>query len=352
MLSSGIDSRILFDKLNKNISPFTLRFKNSRYDESEKVKQICEKRNIKLNICDFNFKILEENFDETIESFDKPICDSVIFPTFHLNKIISNDYKVSFSGEGADEIFGGYYYFNLAKQINNINKFKILFIVKNLVKLTNIKLLNYFFGYQGYIGKYGKNRLFNFFNSDTKTINNFFNLISVFDDEEISNMSNNNIYKNELIQDLNFKNLINDNIKNWLVKYNLYKIDQMSMYNGLEVRVPYLDNTFYEILNHIKKETLINLYNNKIVLKKYFNKYIENTKTKKTALQNYYDKSQMSNFINLIDNKLNKNSYIFEFIDKNYYNYLLEEFKKNPELLLDKKISCVLILNSWLEKNG
>ena len=44
MLSSGIDSRILFEKLNKNITPFTLRFKNSQFDESEKVKEICKQK--------------------------------------------------------------------------------------------------------------------------------------------------------------------------------------------------------------------------------------------------------------------------------------------------------------------
>ena len=75
-------------------------------------------------------------------------------------------------------------------------------------------------------------------------------------------MSNQKIIRDEISEDLNIKT-INDNIDNWLVKYNLYKIDQMSMYNGLEVRVPYLDNLFYEIINHIKKRSIIKLYNNK-----------------------------------------------------------------------------------------
>ena len=156
MLSSGIDSRILFEKLNKNITPFTLRFKNSQFDESEKVKEICKQRGVDLNICDFNFKILNDNYDDTIDCFDKPICDSVIFPTFYLNKKISSNFKVSFSGEGADEIFGGYYYFNLAKHINYINKFKVSFIAKNLIKFSNLKILNSLFGYQGNLGKFGK----------------------------------------------------------------------------------------------------------------------------------------------------------------------------------------------------
>ena len=86
-------------------------------------------------------------------------------------------------------------------------------------------------------------------------------------------MSNQKIIRDEISEDLNIKTLINDNIDNWLVKYNLYKIDQMSMYNGLEVRVPYLDNLFYEIINHIKKRSIIKLYNNKRFLKNILKKY-------------------------------------------------------------------------------
>ena len=333
MLSSGIDSRILLEKLNKNISPYTIRFKNSKYDESKKVERICKNKNIKLNICDFNFEAMEENYNETINSFDKPICDSVIFPTFFLTKQISLKYKVTFSGEGADEIFGGYYYFNIAKKINLANKFRSNFVIRNIVKNTNYKILNYLFGYQGSIGKFGKERFLNFFNKDTKDINNFYNLISVFDDYEISKMLGKNIIENNLFKNLNIKNLMEDNIDNWLVKYNLSKIDQMSMYNGLEVRVPYMDNTFYNILNDIKKNSLFYLYNNKRVLKNYFNKYIQNIPTKKTAFQNYYTDSQIKNYTNLIENKINKNSYIFQFIEYQKYYEILNDFKKRPELL-------------------
>ena len=64
--------------------------------------------------------------------------------------------KVIISGEGADEIFGGYYYLKIAKLVYLINKLKLNFICRKFLKYTNYRILNVFFNYQGELGNLGK----------------------------------------------------------------------------------------------------------------------------------------------------------------------------------------------------
>ena len=57
------------------------------------------------------------------------------------------------------------------------------------------------------------------------------------------------------------KDIILENFNKWLPNYTLYKTDQLSMHNSLEVRVPYLNNQFYDLFFQ-----LIN-YRNSLFLK-------------------------------------------------------------------------------------
>ena len=66
-----------------------------------------QKQNLEILEFKNRFKF---SIDKAINSFDSPICDSVIFPMSTLFETIGKKYKVTISGEGADEIFGGYYF--------------------------------------------------------------------------------------------------------------------------------------------------------------------------------------------------------------------------------------------------
>ena len=79
MLSSGIDSNLLNEKLDSSIKKiFTLDFGESKFNESKIVSFENPK---KVNVCRFDIEAFKEIYDETIEAFDNPITDLVIFPT-------------------------------------------------------------------------------------------------------------------------------------------------------------------------------------------------------------------------------------------------------------------------------
>ena len=72
---------------------------------------------------------------------------------------------------------------------------------------------------------------------------------------------------------------------------------------------------------------------------------------KKIALQNYLDSENRIFFLKLVDDKIRKNSAIFNLIDHKKFETIKNQYKLGPELILEKQLSSLLILNSWLEKN-
>lgn len=352
MLSSGLDSSLIYNSLkNKNLDAFTLDFGNTAFNESLEVKKNLRNES-NLEICKFNSKSFNEIFEDTIKCFDNPITDSVIFPTNFLMKKIAQKKKVAFSGEGADEIFGGYYYFTLINKINAIEKLKLSTPLSILLKLMPPGIMNLFFSYQGTLGSFGKERLISSLKNGFNTQNDFENFISVFSTDDQNKIFLNQMKISNCNSDdkLSKKHTIQKNFSEWLPNYNLYKTDQMSMNNGLEIRVPYLNNAFYDIYKFISKNLEKNFYEDKILLKNYATK-IRLKQKKKIALQNYLDTENMNVFINLIRDKLNKNNSLFDLINYDDIKILISSYQKTPELLLEKKLSSILILSEWFNQN-
>ena len=357
LISSGIDSNLILNSLyNKKLKLFNVAFSENKYDESKKIKKLLNNKQVQnLRIIQFNNQLKKEQILKTIYSFDSPICDSVIFPMHKLFQNISKKYKVTISGEGADEIFGGYYFLNFFYFYRFIAKYKLLNFSKFLLKFTNVNLLNYFVQYQGKFDKTFKSRLSVVLGKKYFTLYDFNNFISVFNDEEIKRLlltnysfnSRNEIKEKKTKFDL--VNIINDLTKNWLPNYNCYKLDQLSMDNSLEARVPFLDNIFFSILNFMKKN--LNFYNSKSILRNIFYSKSGKKISKKTAFQNYLSKKTKKKIILFVNKKIHKNFKIFKILSFKEFLIIKQKFIKSDELVIEKQLYSLIILAIWFEKN-
>ena len=75
-------------------------------------------KNTTVNLDSNN--LTKESILESIKIFDEPYSDPSTIPSYFLAKTISNNFKVAISGDGGDELFGGYERLQLTMQKKNI----------------------------------------------------------------------------------------------------------------------------------------------------------------------------------------------------------------------------------------
>jgi asparagine synthase (glutamine-hydrolysing) len=112
-LSGGVDSStILHYAARASSAPlrtFSISFKGRSFDESQYIQQVVERYGTDHQQLDLNPELdLESAIEDLVYYSDEPTADSGALPVWFLAKLCKTTCTVAFSGEGADEIFGGY----------------------------------------------------------------------------------------------------------------------------------------------------------------------------------------------------------------------------------------------------
>jgi len=229
-LSGGLDSTSIIKmqkQLGLNINSFSMGFSNKKYDESIWYKNVSKKYNTNHIDETINSDLSIENIFESIDIFDEPYADSSTIPSYYLSKSISKHYKVAISGDGGDELLGGY------EHIHRVLNSKNLSFMKNIYNLIPYK---YGTGSR-FMTHYKDNDLAHeSFFVDKKFINGMnLDYIHPYRDKYMDpNIDN---YKRNVIADYKF----------YLSEMMLLKIDRTSMSNSLEVRSPFVDHRLVEL---------------------------------------------------------------------------------------------------------
>lgn len=118
-LSGGLDSTLvcgLMAARSSNVKAFSVGFGQTIYDESNAARQIANHYGAQFEAIDCNDDLLAENFLKTIHHVEQPIVNPNAIAKQVLSQLVrSRGYKVCLTGEGADEVFGGYAYFKLER---------------------------------------------------------------------------------------------------------------------------------------------------------------------------------------------------------------------------------------------
>ena len=112
LLSGGIDSAALTalaaEETSGRVSTFSIGFEERSFDELEQARVVARRYD-----TDHHELVLRPDAAELLprlaEVFDEPFADSSALPTFLVSELASKHVKVALSGEGGDELFGGYY---------------------------------------------------------------------------------------------------------------------------------------------------------------------------------------------------------------------------------------------------
>jgi len=111
-LSGGVDSSLLAalaaEESAEPLRTFTIGFQERSFDETAGARKVAER--YATNHRELVLRPEPELLMRALaEAFDEPFADSSALPTYLVSQLAAEDVKVCLSGEGGDELFGGYY---------------------------------------------------------------------------------------------------------------------------------------------------------------------------------------------------------------------------------------------------
>ena len=232
-LSGGIDSTTIVNhlsKTDKQVNTFSVHVKNEKYDESKWSNEVAKKYNTNHRFVTIDSTIDNNIINKSIKSLDQPYADPSVVPSFILSEEISNHFKVALSGDGGDELLGGYKRLNLTLSNKNfLDQF----------------ISNFYSSYPAFMGTG------NYFLSKSTDIKKSYS--SFLEDQKLLNLLNlkNSSFKKNIVFNNNmdsYKQLLYADYKFYLPEMMLFKIDRTSMANSLEIRSPFVDHHLVEYI--------------------------------------------------------------------------------------------------------
>ena len=291
LLSGGIDSSLVTalmqSQSTRPISTFTIGFHEKRFNEAEDAKKIAAHLGTEHHELYVTTKETQDVIPLLTAMYDEPFADSSAIPTFLVSKLARGQLKAVLSGDGGDEVFGGYKRYFLLNQLWTMkNRIPFSGSIGNLIsKLPPqmldrlVKIMPPSFRVQNFGQRV--NTLGNLLKSDSMQecyqafIGLWHNQSALrpnFSDTRLDSYftNNTNLDVMEQMQFIDTNTYLPDDI--------LTKVDRASMAVSLESRVPLLDHRLIEMAWRMPTKWKVSHGNNgKLPLKSILEDYVPKT---------------------------------------------------------------------------
>lgn len=110
-LSGGVDSSVIaahVARAGRTLTAFTIASDDPRIDESPYAMEVARHLHIPCRVFPLTGNRVRESCEAMLNYLDEPLADAAIFPTAFLAQEAHKDVTVVLSGDGGDELFGGY----------------------------------------------------------------------------------------------------------------------------------------------------------------------------------------------------------------------------------------------------
>ncbi len=279
-LSSGVDSSYVAACF-KGDKTFTVGFDYAKYNEIDYAKSLSEK----IKIDNYSKLISTDEYWDIIPTvqyhMDEPLADPSAIALYFVSQTAAKHVKVSLSGEGADEFFGGYNIYREPFSLRPITR-----LPKGLRKALGACAAAIPFKIKGknYLIRGSKD-------VEERFIGNAF----LFNEKEREKLLKNPTGKynhTELTKPYydKVKNLDDTtkmqyiDIHFWLIGDILLKADKMSMAHSLEVRVPFLDRDVFEVARKVPLKYKVTKENTKFAMRQAAHRYLPDMVAEKKKL--------------------------------------------------------------------
>ena len=264
-LSSGVDSSYVSTYFADQ-KTFTVGFDfGEKYNEISWAKNLSEK----IGVEHHTHLISSEEFWDAVPTvqyhMDQPLADPSCIALYFVSRLASHYVKVVLSGEGADELFGGYTCYNdpsVFKIYQTIVPHCIRKAIRAICrKLPDIKGRDYLIRAcdkleERYIG--------NAFMYDYKQKQELLKDPSIATRPQ--DLTRKYYYRCRKYDDVTKMQYLDINM--WMVGDILLKADRMSMANSLELRVPFLDKEVFKVASSLPTKLRCNKHNTKYAMRK------------------------------------------------------------------------------------
>lgn len=279
-LSGGVDSSAVVAMMaslsNDPVDTCSIGFSQAQFDESEYAKQVAAqfKTNHQARMVDTDsFDLI----DRLTNMYDEPFADSSAMPTYRVCALAREKVKVALSGDGGDELFGGY------------RRYKWHMYEERIRSRIPLALRRFIFGPAGAL--YPKmdwaprplraKSTLQALGRDS--VEGYFNSVSI-----LPNQLRHALYSGDMHKQLDgyqaievlrehmdraptddaLEKVLYADFKTYLPGDILTKVDRASMANSLEVRVPMLDHHFLEWSSGLSSKLKLRGSEGKYILKK------------------------------------------------------------------------------------
>lgn len=264
-LSSGVDSSYVVNEVAKrnNVKTFSVGFEEEKYSELSFAEEFADHVGVKL----YSKKISADEYFEVAPKvqyhMDEPLPNPSALALYFLAQKAAEQVKVVLSGEGADELFGGYHYYREPLDFEAYQKLPLILRKGAASFAEHLPRVH------------GKRFLINGAKPiEERYIRN--NYVYPYTERDKVLSPNIPAEKPETFTKVYFDKVKNEDditkmqyvdIKTWLVQDILVKADRMSMAHSLELRVPFLDKEMLKVALQIPSKYRVGKETTKIALR-------------------------------------------------------------------------------------
>jgi asparagine synthase (glutamine-hydrolysing) len=295
-LSGGIDSSLICTLMQQNskspIQTFTVGFNEEQYDESKYAIDVADAIGSENNRIYLTGRNALEIVPDIALKFDEPFADSSQIPTFLLADYVKKNIKVVLTGDGGDELFGGYNrHISAHYHLPNINT--IPYFLRRIVYkiMAGMSVPNVYRALE--IAKI----LFNRLNEPGEFVDKYYKIV-----DAIGSKTSKELYLKLVSQSSDVSSLMSYSGTEWDTSYFetfphlsvatkmmledfhgylpddiLVKSDRMTMSVGLEARIPFLDHGVIEFAFSLPDHLKFRNGTGKYILRKILSKYLDDS---------------------------------------------------------------------------
>jgi asparagine synthase (glutamine-hydrolysing) len=280
-LSGGIDSAGVVDSMRqtvaaKQIRAYTIGFREPTYSEVDETRLSADVLGVSLQEREISPDLLGD-LPRIFDCAGEPFADTSLIPTYYLARFARREVTVALTGDGGDELFGGYETYVADRMHGLLSRIprpllsavskvaaNVMPVTKNRVSLdyklrqflnnAHLDFRRAHWSWRSMFDEAGRRQILTRDWADTAASEDGFDVVNRrFDEVADTHPINQAMYVD---------------MKTWLADNILVKVDRATMANSLESRAPYLDHRLVEFAASLPVEWKLRRLTKKYILKR------------------------------------------------------------------------------------